>query len=61
MCKEFFLLLVKSPQAVLLHTFKVHFSIPIRVEYVDNPLHQWVLLQLWQRHELLHAEWARVI
>lgn len=42
-------------------TFKVHFSVPIRVEYVDDPLHQRVLLEFWQRHELLHTERARVI
>lgn len=45
----------------LLPTFKVHFSVPVRVEYLDNPLHQRVLLELRQRHELLHAEGARVI
>lgn len=43
------------------HTFKVYFSIPIRVKYVDDPLHQRVLLELWQRHELLHTEGARII
>lgn len=42
-------------------TFKVHFSVPIRVEYVDDPLHQRVLLEFWQRHELLHTERAGVI
>ena len=42
-------------------TFKVDLSVAIGVEYVDDALHQWVLLQLRQRHELLHAQRARVV
>lgn len=42
-------------------TFKVHLSVPVRVEDLDDPLDQRVLLQLGQRHELLHAERARVV
>lgn len=42
-------------------TFKVHLPVSIGVEDVDDPLHQRVLLELRQGHELLHAEGSRVI
>ena len=43
------------------HTFKVHFTIAVGVEYVYDPLDQGVLLQFGQGHELLHAQGARVV
>lgn len=42
-------------------TFEIHFPIAICVKYIDNPLHQRILLQLGQRHELLYAQGSRVI
>lgn len=42
-------------------TFEVNFSIPVRVKYVDDSLHERILLELRQGHELLHAEGAGVI
>lgn len=42
-------------------TFEVDFPISVRVKYVDDSLHKWILLELWQGHELLHAKGAGVI
>lgn len=42
-------------------TFEIHFPIAICVKYIDNPLHQRILLQLGQGHELLYAQGSGVI
>lgn len=38
-----------------------YLSVSIGVEYVDDSLHQRVLLQLGQRHELIDGQRARII
>jgi len=40
---------------------EVDLPIAVSVEDVDDALHERVLLQLWQRHELLHAQRPRVV
>lgn len=40
---------------------EVHLSIAVSVEDVNNALHQRVLLQLRQRHELVDGQGARVV
>lgn len=37
-------------------TFKIDFAIAISVEYVDDTLNQWILLQFRNRHELLNTQ-----
>jgi len=41
--------------------FKVNFTIAISVKYVNNTLYKWVLMQLWQRHEFIDTQRARLI
>ena len=41
--------------------FKIDFTIAISVKYVNNALYKRVLMQLWQRHEFLNTERARLI
>lgn len=36
-------------------------AVAVRVEYIDDALHERVLLQLRQRHELVDGERARVV
>ena len=42
-------------------TFEVDLAVAVLVEDLDDALHERVLLQLRQRHELVDAERARVV
>ncbi len=42
-------------------TFEVDLAAEVRIEDVDDALHQRVLLKFWHREKLAHADRARVV
>ena len=42
-------------------TFKINFAISVWIEYLDNSLHQRVLLQFGQWHELFDRQRSRIV
>lgn len=44
-----------------LFTFKIHLPVAISIEDVNDALHEWILLELRQGHELVNAERPRIV